>query len=140
MFSKPKSQWTQIPNQSDFHEEVRLIFITDPYFSHVTCYQEVYVKTLIEDYEDYNHRYDWHIPSLNMIIELHGQQHYVPTRFGNGSNAIDSFRKTKISDNQKKISAIDAGFIYITINIKHKNKLAAILNEAATKGISHDYE
>lgn len=60
------------------------------------------------------YRYDFYIPRLNMIIEMHGRQHY--DQFNWGKQTLD-FRQQ--NDEAKKRYAINQGInVYIEINCK----------------------
>lgn len=47
----------------------------------------------------YRYRYDFYIPSLNLLVEFHGQQHYKPIEFFGGNQA---FKKIARSDKIKR--------------------------------------
>ena len=119
------SQWKESSNQSVFHNTVREIFCKDSFFRNLHCYQEVNVQELIEDYEVRNHHYDWYIEELNMVIELHGNQHYKMVNYGNigYDAAIRSFRKMQGRDNMKKQAALDAGYTFVEIPYKYARRL-----------------
>lgn len=119
------NQFKVLPNQSNFHEEVRLILATYTPYSRYSCYQEVPVHELIEDYENRMHRYDFYIRELNLIIEVHGRQHYEQVSFGKISYdaAAQNFQKMKNRDWQKKQAAIDNGYEYLEIHFKNRTKL-----------------
>lgn len=127
--TKWKNQYKEIPGASKFHNKVKEILSTDSYFKLFKCYQEVNVLDLIPTYNYNNHHYDWYIEELNMIIELHGRQHYVATNFGNKGydDAIDDFNKIRQRDSTKKLAAIKHGLLYKEISYKHYPKLDAKL-------------
>lgn len=127
-----KNRWhTQndfLEAQSDFHNIVRDIFLTDSFFKLLKCYQEVPVIDLIPSYEDSRHRFDWYILELNTIIELHGQQHYKPTNFTSGisyNQTMSTFLAMQRRDKAKKTAAQEAGFIYVEIPYNLKGKINA---------------
>jgi len=126
--AKWQNQFKALPNQSDFHEKVREIFCKDPFFAGLSCYQEVFLKDLIEDYEYGNYRYDWYISNIGVIIELHGSQHYKVTSFGGSSyeKTRKDFILSKTKDLAKKEAAIEAGFKYVEIPYKMYKKLDAV--------------
>ena len=111
------NQFKQLPNQSNFHEKVRDLFKTDPFFSKLNCYQEVNVAELILNYPHHNHHFDWYVEELAMIIELHGQQHYSIVNYGNVGydEAQRNLYKIQDRDNTKKTAAVQAGFEYVEI-------------------------
>lgn len=124
-----KSRWTnqfkQLPNQSNFHEQVRTIFAEDPFFKLLQCYQEVPVCDLIPNYKSNMHRYDFYIEELNVVVELHGQQHYKLTDRGNigYDRAKIEFEKSKERDTSKKNAALSSNIKYVAISYKYYNKL-----------------
>lgn len=70
---------------------------------------------------------DWYIDSLNVVIELHGEQHYKATSFGNESynQKLVNFNNIRYRDNKKKTALIESGYTYIEIPYKSKSKLTA---------------
>lgn len=62
-----------------------------------------------------NRRYDFYIPSLNTVIEVHGKQHYERSfeRFGRGSKTLEQKQE---NDSTKKKNALANGYNYIEIN------------------------
>lgn len=124
---KWKTQYKKIDNASKFHEELREIFATHSFFKLLHCYQEVNVKDLIPNYEYGNHHYDWYIEELNLIIELHGKQHYMMTNFGNigYDTAVKNFQDSKKRDSKKKKAAKENNFLFLEIDYKQYNKLNA---------------
>lgn len=124
--AKWKNQFCSIENASALHERVREILYTDSMFKSSACWQEVPVKDLIPGYP-FLHRYDWYLQKYNIILELHGIQHYKMQNFGNLSFdlAKKEFENIKIRDSLKKEAAIENGYTYIEISYKEYNKLSA---------------
>jgi hypothetical protein len=125
------NQFTQLSNQSNFHERVRDLLAADPFFSKLNCYQEINVQELVTTYPHHNHHYDWYIEELAMIVELHGQQHYAMVNYGNVGydEAMRNFYKLRDRDNTKKHAALEAGFQYVEIPYTAYKKLdGSILN------------
>lgn len=62
-----------------------------------------------------NKRYDFYIPSLNTLIEVHGRQHYERgfERIGKGARTLEEEQENDIL---KKKNAIAHGYKYIEIN------------------------
>lgn len=114
-------QFVELPNKSSFHNSVRNIFCTDPFFQNLHCYQEVNLKELIDSYPS-NHYFDWYIKELNTVIELHGKQHYTPTSFGQMSyeEKMLQFNSGKLRDKEKQIAAESNQFKYVVISYKEK--------------------
>mgnify|MGYP003657107040 CR=1 FL=1 len=127
--NKWKNQFTTIEANSKFHNGVREIFATDSFFRNMSCYQEVPVWELAEGYYARNQHYDWYIEELNLIIELHGAQHYKVVNYGNigAGEAERSFRKQQERDNNKMQAALNAGYRYKEIHYRHRTKLTPAL-------------
>ena len=118
------NQYIELPNQSLFHEKVRAIFCQDTYFKNLSCYQEIPVVDIVPGYTA-NHRFDWFIDNLNIVIELHGNQHYHYTNRGNKQYevAYRDWLKLQLRDRQKKEAAELAGYCYIEIPYKEYERL-----------------
>ena len=123
-----KSNWTnqfKKIHSSKFHEKVREIFVNDSFFKNLSCYQEVQVSALVPSYSSNMHCVDWYIEELGLVIELHGEQHYKPTNYGN--NSFDQTRKDfnniRYRDNLKKTVLTEAGYEYLEIPYKFYNKI-----------------
>lgn len=129
MKSKPswKNQFVCIEGNSEFHESVREVFIKDSSFKLMSCYQEVPVSDLVEGYPNQLHRVDWYIPNYNVILELHGNQHYKVTNRGGVSynEAVRMFKQSKSRDIIKRESLIEAGYTFIEIPYKDRKKISA---------------
>ena len=70
---------------------------------------------------------DWYIEELRLVIELHGQQHYNRVSFGNTSyeQSVKDFNNIKYRDNVKKTALLEAGYEYLEIPYKDKDKVNA---------------
>lgn len=124
--SKWKTQFHEIESSSNFHLVLRKIFTTDPFFKNLKCFQEVSVSSLVESYPNNFDAVDWYIDELNLIIELHGVQHYKMQSFGSKdsyANQVKAFNNIKYRDNRKKHALLTAGYLFLEISYKHANKL-----------------
>lgn len=65
--------------------------------------------------QSYRFKYDFYIPKLNLIIEYHGMQHYVPIEFFGGEEELD---KIILRDKVKKFIAKELKYNYIEISYK----------------------
>lgn len=121
-----KNQYTILEEASKFHNKAREIFASDDFFKRYQCYQEVAVIDLCPDYGSSQHRFDWYLPFLNTVIELHGNQHYHLTNYGGSSHehAVNEFREIQERDSMKKEAAIKSGLTYIEIPYKHYRNLS----------------
>lgn len=123
---KYKNQYTQLPNTSKFHEEFRQLAITEPKLKHLQCYQEVAVQDLVPMYEYKNHHFDWFIKELDLIVELHGKQHYKLTNYGNISadDMLVNFRNLQFRDGLKALAAKTLNYGYVAIPYTYYGKLS----------------
>lgn len=123
-----KNQYAKISNQSNFHETVRMILCKDPPFNSMHCYQEVPVADICPDYPHPLHRFDWYIQELGVVIELHGQQHYQPTRWAKSesyADVMENFREGRRRDTAKEYAAKDAGYQYVVISYDEETSLSS---------------
>ena len=75
------------------------------------------MKFFIPSYQ-HNHFIDWYIDEMNIVLELHGLQHYSPTAFTSDISYRDKmkqFHNLKYRDNLKKTNLEDSGYKYIEI-------------------------
>ena len=135
-----KDQFSVIDGNSNFHQEVREIFSTDSFFSMYHCYQEVFVCDLIPEYPYRMHRFDWYIDELATVVELHGQQHFMPVRFGDSSYAQvqQLFRDNQTRDKAKRQAAIEAGYRYVSISYTQRKELSGKMLKALILGEAHE--
>lgn len=122
-----KDQFVRLPNQSDFHEQVRTIFRTNSWFKHMSCYQEVPVIDLVPSYPYATHRFDWYIDELATVLELHGAQHYKPTAFGAMSyeQKQKAFAESVKRDTSKQLAAEENDYYYRVLSYKDIPRLTA---------------
>ena len=123
-----KNQFFLYENASNFHNSLRTIFTTDQFFKQLQCYQEVPVKDLVPSYPNYHDSLDWYIDSYNVVLELHGIQHYKMQSFGSSDsywNQRKNFYNIKYRDNRKKTALLDANYIYIELPYKESKKITA---------------
>lgn len=67
---------------------------------------------------------DFYIPSMNLVIEYNGKQHYEPVRFGGISieRALENFEYQQVRDRQMREYCENKGFIFKEIDgRKYKN-------------------
>lgn len=79
---------------------------------------EVYEEVMFKDFVDngINIRYDFFIPKYNLVIEVHGMQHFVNTKtfFINQNNFIEQIKRDKF----KKELAKRYGLVYGVVTFK----------------------
>jgi hypothetical protein len=133
--TKWKNQYQYIESASNFHNRIRDLFITDSMFKNMNCYQEVPVVDLIRDYSNRLHRFDWYVEEFDMVIELHGMQHYKRVNFGNVSyeQSARDFKDIKRRDTMKRLAALDSGLEYKEIHYKHAHKSLTYIKQLILK-------
>jgi hypothetical protein len=83
------------------------------------AYQEYPVSRVNPLFLDNSMHFDWVIPKLKIVIEIHGNQHFIPTAFdGDYDKAIENFGELQYRDRIKKEAALEAGYIYLEIPYK----------------------
>jgi len=121
-----KNQYFHYESASNFHNKVREIFTTDKFFKQLKCFQEVPVKDLVPTYPNRFDAVDWYIDELNVILELHGKQHYNMQSFGSKDSVFNqkkAFHNIKFRDNRKKTFLLNSNYYYIEISYKDISKL-----------------
>lgn len=124
--SKWLNQFHTIESASKFHNKIRNLFATDPYFKQLKCFQEVLVSSLVDGYPNNYDAVDWYIDEYNCIIELHGKQHYEMQTFGSKDsyfNNVKNFNNIKYRDNRKKIFLLNANYSYVEISYKDASNI-----------------
>ena len=134
-----KNQYFEIESASLLHNKIRKIFISDPFFKQLNCFQEVSISALVEKYKYPSHKVDWYIDELGTVIEIHGRQHYHMTNFGNIPylDAYRGFNNIRYRDNMKKTALIEAGFEYREIDYKQMKQMTPeLIKEIVLNGDS----
>jgi very-short-patch-repair endonuclease len=104
-------------NASSLQRAMYEVLSSSSTFSRMTIKQEVPVKSLVPEYPHSQHRIDFYIREMGLVIELHGIQHEQPRTFGgiDIDNARVKFSSTRRRDSQKKIALEEAGYLYVEI-------------------------
>lgn len=102
---------------SSLHKHVGECLRNSSIFGKYQIYQEYPVCRIAPDYPDTNHHFDWVIPDLFLVIEVHGRQHYVPTDFSGKQEdgGILEFHRLRARDTAKRMACIEAGWTYIEL-------------------------
>ena len=108
-------------NASSYHRKMGQL-LEEMSFGGLGIYQEHIVRDICPDHPSPLDRFDFYIPSLNLVIEVHGEQHYKAATFGGISQqkADFNFAKGSLRDTDKALSAKKAGLIYIAFSYKDK--------------------
>lgn len=130
--SQWKNQFFLYENASKAHNFVRDLFISDPFFKQLNCFQEVSVADLVPSYPNRFDAIDWYIDELNLVIELHGVQHYKMQSFGSKDsyfNQVKAFNNIKFRDNRKKTMLVNANYLFLEIPYNQKLTLQVLKNK-----------
>ena len=121
-----KNQYSVIESASNFHNLFREIFANDPFFKNFNCYQEVLMSDLVTGYPNNYDAVDWLIDEFSLVLELHGKQHYVATKFSNSTSYFDikkNFNNIKYRDNRKKLFLERNNYKYLEIPYTLQSKM-----------------
>jgi hypothetical protein len=106
-------------NASQYHKAMGAL-LEELNLTGLGIYQEYIVKDICPSHPNPLDRFDFYIPALNLVIEVHGQQHYKPAAFGGISKEKASFKfaKGSIRDVEKANTAKLNGLVYIAFSYK----------------------
>jgi very-short-patch-repair endonuclease len=102
-------------NASKLHKHIGELLVE--IFPGYEIRQEYCVSKVNPEFPSNREKFDWVILKLNVVCEIHGEQHYSPTCFGGISEdeAKKNFIKRQEVDLQKENAAREAGWAYIVI-------------------------
>ena len=101
---------------SKLHKKVGDILRNSTLIGGHHVYQEYPVNRVNPNYPASSHHFDWVIPSLKLVFECHGKQHYEVCSFGaEAEKAIENFKAQQERDKAKKIAALSAGYCYVEV-------------------------
>jgi len=72
-------------------------------------------------------KFDFYIPSKNLLVEFHGAQHFRAVEFFGGEKEL---RKTQARDWEKIVLAEEKGFEFLMIKYDESDKIPHILKKA----------
>lgn len=109
-------------NASKMHKLVGKI-LADDMFAHWEVRQEYPVNQVNKSFPSGREKFDWVILGLNVVVEVHGKQHYCPVCFGGveGDEAKRNFRKRIEKDWEKEQAAREAGWSYVVVKYDEKD-------------------
>lgn len=112
-------------NASKLHKHIGSLLTSD-LFRHWEIRQEYPVNQVNPSFKSGREKFDWVILSLNVVIEIHGEQHSRPICFGGVEidTAKRNFRKRIEADWTKEEAARDAGWAYVVV-WHHEKKITA---------------
>lgn len=128
MRSRWLNQYQLVDSASNFHNELRQIFVDSARYSRMKIFQEVPIIDLVPDYQYSNHHLDWYIDTLKLCIELHGAQHYKVVRFGGGiDEATMNYNRGRYRDSIKKNALLEAGYSYLEVPYTYQHHLSEVV-------------
>jgi len=89
-------------------------------------YQEYPVSRVNTYYPNNSHHFDWVIPTLRLVIECHGKQHYDIVDFGGEGYdaALEAFKAGQSRDSEKREAALSAGYTYVVVPYTDSTKVS----------------
>jgi hypothetical protein len=110
-------------NASKLHKKIGILLTESHVFRGYEIRQEYRVSDVNPGFKSNREKFDWAILGLNVIIEVHGEQHYKPVCFGGISEeeAIEKYRDTKRRDSNKEEAAHMAGWAYVVVKYNEKD-------------------
>lgn len=124
-------------NASKLHRYIgKLLTSKASPFKHYEIRQEYHVSMINPDYHSNREKFDWAILGLNVVIEIHGEQHFRPVCFGGitKNEAKYNFLRRLYLDIQKQEAAERALWAYVVVKHDEKNitleKLVAKIQSA----------
>lgn len=135
---------TKIPTQlaknaSKLHKHVGQLLVE--IYPNFDVRQEVSVSRINPNYKSNREKFDWVVLRMNIVIEVHGEQHYMPTCFGGITmdQAKRNFVKRQEVDYKKEQAARNAGFGYVVVKYTEKkitaDELRTRMHEAIEESI-----
>lgn len=105
----------RIPDNASSYHKKMIALLEKMNYDGFTIIQEANVKEICPTHLNPLDRFDFYLPDLSLVIEVHGEQHYNPVSFGgiNINNARQNFGRSTSRDVAKAFSAFNHGFIYI---------------------------
>lgn len=132
-------------NASKLHKRIGELLL-DSQFANYELRQEYNVSKVNPDYSSNREKFDWAILSLNVVIEVHGEQHYRPVCFGGMTQdqAEKNFRHRQELDEEKKLAAEEACWGYVIVKYTEKDitldELASRIRQAIENSKEGVYE
>lgn len=108
-------------NASKLHKHVGRLL--SELFPNYEVRQEYSVSRVNPGFASNREKFDWAVLGLNIIVEIHGQQHYRPVCFGGITldEAKAIFRRRQDKDEEKQEAASKAGWAYLVVKYTEKD-------------------
>ena len=107
-------------NASKLHKRVGELLVE--LFPVMNIQQECCVSEVNKNFKSNREKFDWVIFDLQIVIEVHGEQHYTYVCFGGEQkfNAKQKFSKQVHSDIKKQKAVEDIGWAYVEVKYTEK--------------------
>lgn len=70
-----------------------------------------------------NRWYDVYLPEYNIVIEIHGEQHYSPTKMNPKETPEEIYTRNLEVDQIKQLAALKNGLLFYVIDARNKNNI-----------------
>lgn len=70
-----------------------------------------------------NRWYDVYLPDYNIVIEIHGEQHYSPTKMNPKETPEEIYTRNLEVDQIKQLAALKNGLLFYVIDARNKNNI-----------------
>jgi hypothetical protein len=123
-------------NASKLHKHVGNLLVE--LFPTYEVRQEYPVNKINPSFESSREKFDWVVLGLNIVVEVHGIQHYEPTCFGGitGDQAKRNLRKRQEVDWDKQEAAEKAGWAYLVVKYDETKMTAEELSSRIVMAIA----
>ncbi len=124
-------------NASKLHKHVGQLLVG--LFPNYEVRQEYPVSKVHVGFKSNREKFDWVVLGLNVVVEVHGEQHYRPVCFGGitGDQAKRNFRKRQEVDWDKQDAAQRAGWAYLVVKYDEKKMTAEELSSRISEAIEN---
>ena len=122
---------------SKLHKHIGKLLTEEPLFSNYKIRQEYPVSWVNTNFPSNREKFDWVILGLNIVIEVHGIQHYMPVPFGGISmdEAKINFSKQLDRDIRKEKAANEAGWAFVIVKYTEKDITSEELKNRISKAM-----
>lgn len=133
MAKSSRFKYSYRSNASKLHKAVGDSIRNHPLLKQFQAYQEYPVNKINPEFRDGRCKYDWVIPELYCVIEIHGQQHYKETPHFHPNPG--DFLKQQERDRLKKKAAEDVGYTYIEVKYDEKLDVDELIDLAISNNV-----
>lgn len=123
-------------NASKLHKYIGELLVE--LFPNYEVRQEYAVNKVNSNFDSGREKFDWVVLGLNIVCEIHGEQHYTPVCFGGMlmSEAKRIFEQRVRVDKEKQDAAESAGWAYLVVKYTEKKITSDELADRISTAIS----